>query len=738
MSNSIYILHLSDLHIKSQDPSESKPVYTDLCDKITEFKDQRRIKFSLLIISGDIVHKSVGNYQPAEERIDELLTASGLLREQVFMVPGNHDVERGKCSGFNYEGVVSELKRNPKSAFKKLDLDEDAKKELIPGFESFLKFSDKFPLHTNHKLEFPGFVQADIKVSGVPVTLCGLNTALVAGPKDQGVGDGHLKNRVVGRQLLWRMLDNKGRLNIVVSHYPLSWVHVSERREITQRLQKSNVLFFHGHTHEPATDIMGVTKNHKLLVLGVGSLFGEKWQGRNHCQVLELSSNNPSPMLHEWFWSGEYGWRGFEPLELQWNGWEQFSKLLGPSTLFSDHEFGLVTIGKGRSNDKRIVYYQTAFDLAAEGTDLLILGRSLIDYSLLYKLIERAINEKKLHVKIGIIDENTLQNKKTIPNNCDNCSWIEKPIPSDWAINDVLSSMERFRKIKVNSGTGSLEIYGLPFYLTHSFLSYTNKHDSVEYCLEEAGMALDKDRRPFIELKVISNDSYASSLVWIYRSMLTPERLLLFDNGQRSERDTTQRAKIIVPKAEKLGLVDLSVGRGGIDWFDCNVAQRILDTPDGGEIFIIGRSLVIWANCYRELAEAIINRRVNCIFAIADPTFPHLKSLVLDDYAENDLLACWKHFKDELFPLLEKHKNGQTGIFKLYGIPAYIPETFACYTGSSNIRFCTLEAGIGVGPSERAIFYFKQISDKDIYTSLNNIYRGIIVGRNPLLSFPTN
>lgn len=735
MSNSIYIIHLSDLHINPRDPAESKPVYRDLCQKLKKFKDQKRIDFSLLIISGDLVNQGAGDYRPVEKIVDELCFTSDLTRERIFLVPGNHDVVRDRCPGFIYNGVVSKLKRDPRNEFEKLD--DEARNQFVPGFEAYSQFAQKFPLLNLNDFDLPGFAQADIELSGVKIRLCGLNTALVAGSDDQGKNDDQLRDRVLGRQILWRMLEDDERLPIVVSHYPLPWIHVDERKEVIERLQTSNAIFLHGHTHSPAADIQGVTRNHELLVLGVGSMYGERWSGRNHCQILELSSNNSSPLLHEWFWSGEYGWRAVEPLEINWSGWERFRQELGPPDPPPAHESGLINIGNGRRDDERVSYWHRSLELAADGSDLVILGRSLVDFSLLYRAIERSINEKKLNVKIGVLDENSLANSKIVRDNDENRSWIERPISTDWAMNDVPGSMERFRRIKVTPGTGSLEIYGLPFYLSHSFLAYTNSYDKHRYCLEEVGMALDKDRRPFLELKALSSDSYAASLETLYTSLMTTNRLLLRDDGQRSEKDTTQRAKIIAPKAERLGLVDLSVGQADVDWCVGGISEIIAKTPVDGEILIVGRSLVAWTRHHKQLADAIVKRRVTCIFVIADPTLRDLKSLAKDDYAEVDLPAIWKQFSENLYPILEQHEGEPMGLFELYGIPAYVPDTFASYTGPGRVRYCTLEPGIGVTPAERTILYFKQVSEKDIYTSLNKIYRGILKGREPLLRFPT-
>jgi predicted phosphodiesterase len=749
MSNSLTIIHLSDLHIDPTQEGESRPVFESLCAKIESLRCERGVNFDLLIVSGDLVDRGAGDYVTVEKRLDEIMIASNLSRERVFVVPGNHDIDWEACVG-PYEAVIEFLKTYPE---KIETIDPEVKKCLLPGFSAYEDFASKFPLVQQKSFELPGFAQADLTISGIPIRLCGLNTAFTAGPGDRSKEDSQLKDRLVARRLLLEMLNAGERLKVVVSHYPLSWIHERQRQEIIQRLQRDGAIFLHGHVHEPEIDIRGVQRSAQLLTMGVGSLYGQKWQGRNHCQILELNADNSFPLLYEWFWFGDFGWRGFEPIEIAWGRWDYWRKQLGPPKLplpdFTRKcgEAGLVNLANQRSNVERNNYYQQILDLAAEGSELVIVGRSLVDWSLLHDMIESAINDKRLQVKLALLDENCLPNKSIKVDNERNRTWIEMPIPSDWAMSDVPASMTRFRRIKVKPNTGSLRIYGLPFYVSRSFVAYTSKEDNERYCSEEIGMALKKDRRPFVEFKAISSDSCASSLERTYRGFLTEERLLLSDNGEhREERDTTQREKILAPKIRGLGLVDLSVGRERIDWpvVSKTISTTIDKTPRDGEIFIVGRSLIAWTDhlLYEKLAEAIVCKRIRCIFVIADPTDPDLESLVKKDYAVFDLKRVWEFFSTKIPPMIrslaqERNLGEQDiGCFEVYGIPAYVPETFASYTGEDGIQYCSIEVGIGVAPNERTILYFQKIGEGDIYSSLNKIYRGIIQDRVPLLRVP--
>jgi len=115
---------------------------------------------------------------------------------------------------------------------------------------------------------------------------------------------------------------------------------------------------------------------------------------------------------------------------------------------------------------------------------------------------------------------------------------------------------------------------------------------------------------------------------------------------------------------------------------------------------------------------------------------------VKDDYAEFDLPRVWDIFNKKLDPIIASKckicniSEEQIGYFEVYGIPAYVPVTFASYTKASGIQYCTLEVGIGVVPELRTLLYFQKVSDEDIYSSLHKIYRGIIAHRLPLKRIP--
>jgi len=395
-------------------------------------------------------------------------------------------------------------------------------------------------------------------------------------------------------------------------------------------------------------------------------------------------------------------------------------------------DVGLVDLGKGRSQHDRSLYIQEVIQKCAPHSKLLVTGRSLADWSLSWRELQEAIQQKHLLVKVALLDVDAI--RRTANGKVE--SWIEKPIPDDWALSDVSASFERFRRIIVKPNTGSLAIYSLPFFVPQSFVAYKNDNDGHTYCLQEIGMATDREERPYLVLLADDRESYGGTVEWINEAMLTNDRLKLYRDGMKNEEhDLVHRGKLLAEKVQRLGLVDLAPTRMEREWFQGDLLNLIEDTPDGGEIFIVGRSLALWANHNNELATAIVDRGLRCRFCIADPTLEGLQSLVEGDYAEQDLGSCWEHFL-HMADAIEKHATNRSGSFELYGIPAYLPTTFAAHSRRDGIRFCSLEAGIGVGPGSRPIVYFQKVSDNDIYRGLYEIFSSVIKGRIPLLKVP--
>jgi len=184
MSNPIYILHLTDFHLKC-DPNPTFYTSTDklnlLTLKLKEFlKLKARDHFNIVCLTGDMVHQNgndVGNHSLAVNYINSLKN-EGVInteRTRIYSAPGNHDLDFDKANkrdsnvNLTRAEYFKKLKanENPPILYQCIDEFED---ELIPLFDRYKNFvseigANRVDLKNNHLYGYDNIDDEDIFVS---------------------------------------------------------------------------------------------------------------------------------------------------------------------------------------------------------------------------------------------------------------------------------------------------------------------------------------------------------------------------------------------------------------------------------------------------------------------------------------------------------------------------------------------------------------------------------------------
>ena len=97
--HTLTLLHISDLHFRTSDKSEwrRQRVLGEAWDRNIDslLKDGR---FDLVCFTGDVAFAGkLVEYDQATSFFDELLKRLGLGLERLFVIPGNHDIDRDTC-----------------------------------------------------------------------------------------------------------------------------------------------------------------------------------------------------------------------------------------------------------------------------------------------------------------------------------------------------------------------------------------------------------------------------------------------------------------------------------------------------------------------------------------------------------------------------------------------------------------------------------------------------------------
>jgi hypothetical protein len=189
----------------------------------------------------------------------------------------------------------------------------------------------------------------------------------------------------------------------------------------------------------------------------------------------------------------------------------------------------------------------------------------------------------------------------------------------------------------------------------------------------------------------------------------------------------TQRVRDIGSKIEKAGLVDISVGWSDADWAPRNIGGLIARLAPNSDLYMVGRTFMAWSMYAKSFAEAVASKSIRCRMVIANPKL-QTKRLVADDQAQRELPTVFGTFERRL-PVgfsQASHAAKSRGFIELYGIPAFIPETFMAGTLDDGTRYCCLEIGIAVDPTQRTQLFFQHVGRGDVYSSLCRVYENIL------------
>ncbi len=228
-------LHVSDLHSFSH-KIKTKVMLDSLIEELRDLNQKK--KFSFLLITGDISNQNKG-YAEAKELIYRIMESINLDKSKVFIIPGNHDVDREKPIYRNdiiqklwkIEGILD-------------DEEEKAIETLIPGQEDFFEAYENIleSEYPREKIHF--FRKLDDNIG-----IIHLNTSWMCGDSSKEPGKLH-----IGIKKFFEVFENeeieKMPIKIVIGHHRMEDLNINVKNYL-RNIFKSNGIDFYlgGHCH---------------------------------------------------------------------------------------------------------------------------------------------------------------------------------------------------------------------------------------------------------------------------------------------------------------------------------------------------------------------------------------------------------------------------------------------------------------------------------------------------------
>ena len=201
-----------------------------------------------ILIGGDIAFKgSSEEYEIALNWIRELVAAANCRSEQVFMIPGNHDVDRGTILRTEavrraQEAIAGANTDRREREFGARLLDGDTARSLLAPLAAYNDFAKRF----NCQVYLPDrlYWKQDLDLEeGVVLRLHGLTSTLLSGAN--GLDDTRESLYLSPLQTVLDPLDNV--VNLVLSHHPPDWF--MDQDDADEAICGRAAIHMFGHKH---------------------------------------------------------------------------------------------------------------------------------------------------------------------------------------------------------------------------------------------------------------------------------------------------------------------------------------------------------------------------------------------------------------------------------------------------------------------------------------------------------
>ena len=270
-------IHISDVHAGHGDATyglDQRLVLDELKrDVLRQIKAQPAPSIDAILVTGDIASTGGGSrpdeYEVAASWLAQVGKAAGVSPDRIFIVPGNHDVDRSADGNADVKRLVTELRDGTKNLDAAL-ADTKDRALLARRMDKYLTFARAFaPAGADDRLLW---VHRFVARSGLPVRLVGLNTALLAaGDDDRGklrLGLTQIERTLQGVQ--------EDELVLALAHHPLRGGWLADEADIEPYLKRHVHALLTGHVHEADAEESRGGAGGSFLRIVAGSAYGDR------------------------------------------------------------------------------------------------------------------------------------------------------------------------------------------------------------------------------------------------------------------------------------------------------------------------------------------------------------------------------------------------------------------------------------------------------------------------------
>jgi|GEM_PF-2407721 len=288
-------LHLSDWHQKGEEFDRKvvrDALIKDIEARVNISENLETVDF--IIFSGDVAFSGKKEEYKAAVKylIEPVLKATGLHKKDMFIVPGNHDLDRDEFE------LLPEALKYPltnDNEIKKWLTDEKKRVRMLAPFENYNEFVKSYA----------GGIYGDyytLTIDEKKVALLLFNSSLMCGRTDSDYG-----KLIIGEPQIYNALEEtkKADVRIAVMHHPFEELNRADRITVEARLTQGADIILCGHQHNGKVIIQKSTVGN-CVIIPAGAAYSRRVEGdpryinAYNFVYLDLKNNRGVIYLREW------------------------------------------------------------------------------------------------------------------------------------------------------------------------------------------------------------------------------------------------------------------------------------------------------------------------------------------------------------------------------------------------------------------------------------------------------
>jgi len=255
--NTLTWLHISDLHLCPEHTGwDTDHVLGDLTKDLCRLRETHDgLSPDLIFVTGDIAYGAKpgcgsmeNQYMIAGLFLEGLLKECGIAKERLFLVPGNHDVDKSRILTSTTEWLSGRSLENVEDLLHCANPDNGEWGSIEKRMIQYRSFVDDILIADHIDLDSRFIYGKKVAVNGLQVGIAGFNTAW----SSTGNGESEKGHLWFGGRWQSLFLEKELKdcaLTIGLGHHPGNWFRPSEDPSVTETIKRTFDFYLHGHEH---------------------------------------------------------------------------------------------------------------------------------------------------------------------------------------------------------------------------------------------------------------------------------------------------------------------------------------------------------------------------------------------------------------------------------------------------------------------------------------------------------